>query len=97
MTSPFTFNAPTLMFNLPYFTNSLPFTAAALHESLVRNSDAMDIDFEGEVTLEMDEIEYTSSTMAMDVTLTTPAQTDCVMSDCVNPTGYTKRGQRRWR
>jgi hypothetical protein len=97
MTLALAFNAQAFAFNAPTFSNSLdsnPF-ATAFHQSWTTNSEAMDIDSEGGLTQEMDEIEYTSPHGLVNTNFSSSAQVDCVMSGCGNPPAHTKRGSRR--
>jgi hypothetical protein len=97
MTLALAFNAQGFAFNAPTFSNSLdsnPF-ATAFNQQSTTNTEAMDIDSEGGLTQEIDEIEYPSSHGLVNTNFSSSAQVDCVMSDCGNPLAYTKRGSRR--
>jgi len=99
MTLALAFNAQAFSFNTPTFSNSLdsnPF-ATAFTQYWTTNTEAMDIDSEGGLTQEMDEIEYTSSNRFVNTNFSSSAQVDCVMSGCGNPPAYTKRGPREGR
>jgi hypothetical protein len=99
MPSALAFNAHAFVFNAPTFSNPFepnPF-AAAFTQYWTTYSEAMDVDSEGELTLEMDEIEYTPFNGFANSYFFSSAQVDSVMSGCGNPPAYTKRGPREGR
>jgi hypothetical protein len=96
MTLALAFNAQAFAFNAPTFSNSLDSNifGTATNQYWTK-TEAMDIDSEGGLSQEMDEIEYTSSNGFVNTNFSLSAQVDCVMSGCGNPPAYTKRGSRR--